>query len=206
MMERSPEVMKDIFDKAQEYRRLIRREATAHAVSAEYHRHKDMWLGLLMTTVATLVTTGIFTSLISQLQLDGNAPVPLQLPRGWLLMVFLAVGVLSIAAPILTNLHTRLHDAADAASHNATAGRLRGVLNDVELFLLRYPADSPGDRNEALDELKAIMATYSQILATSISMPAQAYRAADRELLRDEGGGRKHESNPLGRRIGWWSQ
>jgi hypothetical protein len=175
--------MDDILKKAREYRNQIAREERAHALSAEYHRSNDMRLGVIVTCVSTLVTTGIFVSLLEPVK-NGNVVLGHPAP-GWPMAGFVLAALFSIAAPILTSLHTRLHNAADTASHVASASRYAAVVMQLDIFLLRYSLADPADRKTALDLLNTIMITSSEIRSSSLTMPQKAYDAADRTAKKE---------------------
>src|ERR1041384_7965331 len=104
--------MNEILTNATKYQDHITREAKAHYLSAEYHRHQHMFLGALATIVTALVGTGIFAGLVSQLGLEGKAPF--SIPSSGLAWLYWVVALLSISAPVLTAFHTFLHHAEDA--------------------------------------------------------------------------------------------
>lgn len=173
--------MNDILKKAEEYRKKVTKEASAHYLSAEYHRHQHMLLGAIATIITALVGTGIFAGLISQLGLEGKSPFTI--PSGRAAWLYLVVVLLSIAAPILTVLHTFLHNAEDAAKHRISATGYDHVVERFDLFFLRYAdVDSADKKAEALKEYEDILKENYMVRANSLPMPEIAYKKAEEKL------------------------
>ena len=174
--------MNDILTNAKKYRDKITREAKAHYLSAEYHRHQDMFLGAIATIVTALVGTGIFAGLVSQLGLEGKSPF--SIPSSSLAWLYLIVALLSISAPVLTALHTFLHNAEDAQKHKASEANYNRVVQRLDIYLSRYAdLDSAAEKKEeALREFEDILKEYNIVRESSLTMPRKAYEDAEKKL------------------------
>ena len=176
-------MLNDVVQKAKEHQEKLPREIMAHRVSAEYHRHRNMVLGGSATVLTTLVGTAVFTGLVSHFGLDGkttNATNPFN--TNGMVWLYGLVLLLSILAPVIAALHTFMHNAEDAAMHQASVAGYSGVLGDLTIFLARYGDSGPAPEkiDEALNEYDKIIKEYNSVLAKSLPLTEQAYRAAEK--------------------------
>jgi hypothetical protein len=180
-------MLKDVIERASEDQKRLPWEIMAHRVSAEAHRHRNMVLGGWATVLTTLVGTAVFTGLVSQFGLDGkgaNASNPFK-NGGMMTGLYVVVLFLSILAPVIAALHTFMHNAEDAAIHQASVAGYSGVLILLIIFLAKYGDSVPPPEkiDEALNEYDKIMKEYNSVLAKSLTLTKQAYRAAG-ELMK----------------------
>lgn len=141
----------------------IKKRASAHENSAEYHRSRNVKLGGAAKFVSAIVGTGFFVGLVSKLGLDGKGS--LSVPAGWELLYWLVL-VVSLAGPALTALQIQFHDADDAVQHRESFAKYRKLAYDWERFLARNvsdPAEAEGARSEFSQR-------FYEILNSSISL------------------------------------
>jgi len=177
--------MKEIFEKARQDQKELPRLIMAHRLSAEYHRHRNMALGGLSTVLTTLVGTAIFTGLVSQFGLNGQGNIanPFIKAQGGQVILYLAVLLLALVAPILAALYTFMHDAEDTSTHWASVAGYANVLRRLTIFLAKYNDSSPAEeKNEALKEYDEIMKEYNSVLGKSITLTEKAFKNADKKL------------------------
>jgi hypothetical protein len=177
-------VIEDIFAQAKKYHREMPREILAHQLSAESHRHRNMLLGGCATVLTTLMGTAVFTGLVSHFGLDGKSNPsinPFQVKGG--IFLYGIVLVFSILAPVLSALHSFMHNAEDAASHQSSAVGYCRVHSLLTIFLAKYePNTSPDKIDEALNAYDGIMKEYESTLAKSIPLHEAALDAADEAM------------------------
>jgi hypothetical protein len=174
--------MNPIFATAQRYQAEVAREARAHYVSAEYHRHQDMLLGGLAAITTAALGAGVIAPLVRQVvEHKGLSDV-----LGWPL--YLIVVLLAIAAPVLTALHTFLHHGLDAEKHTASEHNYKQLLTRFDTFLAINSdlASTTGTKDETRKEFEEIMREFRSVRERdNITLTARAYRSAE-EKLRDE--------------------
>ncbi len=176
--------MIDVFKSAMEIQTQLPREILAHTVSAEYHRRWNMRLGVLSTVLTTLVSTAIFTGLVSQLGLNGKGTIRNPLTDHGMDWLYLIVIILSISAPIISALHTFMHHAEDASRLSASVEGYSSVLRRLTTFPTKYEgSNSAGDKKlEALKEYDEIMKEYNFVLGKRITITNHEYKKADKRL------------------------
>ncbi|MBZ5690049.1 MAG: hypothetical protein LAP86_34100 [Acidobacteriia bacterium] len=182
---------------AADQKKLLPREIMAHRVSAEAHRHRNMLLGGVSTVLTTLVGTAVFTGLVSQFGLDGKGTTAINPFKGTgMIWVYGLVLLLSVMAPVITALHSFMHNAEDAATHQASVTGYSGVLSGLTLFLAKYGGgDTPPEKiDEALNEYDKIMKEHNSVLGKSLTLTKKAYRAADKVM----------SATPSGPEKPWW--
>jgi hypothetical protein len=145
----------------------IKKRASAHENSAEYHRSRDAKLGGASKSLSAILGAGVFVGLVSKLGLDGKGS--LSIPPGWEWVYWLVLGV-SLAGPALTALQIHLHDAEDAAQHRDSFAKYRKLADDWEHFLIRKASD-PAESERSLSEFSA---RFYEILQSSISLTPRA--------------------------------
>jgi hypothetical protein len=176
-----------VLKKAAEEQKMLPREIMAHRVSAEFHRHWNMVLGGWATVLTTLIGTAVFTGLVSQFGLNGKSKSsidPSAVTGGTWLYGF--VLFLSVLAPVVSTLHSFMHNAEDAASHQASVAGYTRVECRLTIFLAKYGPDTPPEQNdEALSAYENIMKERGSVLKKSLTLTTRAYKKAD-ELMADE--------------------
>ena len=176
--------MNDVLTRAVEREKELPREIMAHRVSAEFHRHRNMVLGGWATVLTTLIGTGVFTGLVSRFGLDGKGTGPVNpfQGRGGILL-FGVVLFLSMLAPVVAALHSFMHNAEDAASHQASVAGYSRVLCRLTIFIAKYGPDTPPEKtDEALNTYDNIMKEHASVLEKSLTLTTQAFVKAD-ELM-----------------------
>jgi len=177
-------LLNDIVRRAAEDQKRLPREIMAHRLSAEFHRHRNMVLGGWATVLTTLIGTAVFTGLVSQFGLDGKskpAVNPFQVKGGIWLYGF--VLFLSVLAPVIAALHSFMHNAQDAATHQASVAGYSRVLCRLTIFLAKYGPDTPPEKtDEALNAYDNIMKEYDSVLEKSLTLTTRAFEKAD-ELM-----------------------
>lgn len=180
-------MLNDVLKKATEEQKMLPREIMAHRVSAEFHRHRNMVLGGWATVLTTLIGTAVFTGLVSQFGLNGKSQSsanPFAVTGGTWLYGF--VLFLSVLAPVVSALHSFMHNAEDAASHQASVGGYIRVECRLTIFLAKYGPDTPPEKtDEALNAYENIVKDRGSVLKKSLTLTKRAYEKAD-ELMADD--------------------
>jgi hypothetical protein len=174
----------DILKSAASYQYEFARMAEAHRLSAEYHRGRDLSLGVFSQLITAVLGTTVFVGLLSHFGVSGSGTftIPQEtVPR----LLYFFVLALSVAGPGITTLRRAMHDAEDYASHLVSASAYAVLSKRLDIFVLRYSeAEQLTVRGEALDKLTAIVDEYGAIFAKSITLTAPAYAAGERELAK----------------------
>ena len=177
--------MDTLLAKAKEYEDDIALRAKAHEGSAEWHRWRGEVFGNAATVVSAMVGTAVFGALAAQLGVAGKGPLSLP-AQGWPLLAFIVVCFLSILAPVLNTLQTRMNDAAQAATHRAAAAAYYRLQRTLEMFRLRYAdqASESGARDRALKDLEGISAELLAISGNKdyLTLTARAIEDAKKAL------------------------
>src|SRR5262245_48993604 len=157
--------MNELSLKAKEYQDDIAMRAKAHEGSAEWHRWRGEVVGNAATIVSAIVGTAIFGALAVQLGAGGKGALSLP-AQGWPLLAAILVCFLSVLAPVLNAVQTRMNDTAQAATHRACAAAYYRLEQKLDAFRLRYADETlaSGDRDQALKDLDSIS---SELLAIS---------------------------------------
>jgi uncharacterized membrane protein len=181
------QLLNDVLKKAAEEQKMLPREIMAHRVSAEFHRHQNMVLGGLATVLTTLIGTAVFTGLVSQFGLNGKSQGsvnPFAVTGGIWLYGF--VLFLSVLAPVVAALHSFMHNAEDAASHQASVAGYTRVECRLTIFLAKYCPETPPEKtDEALNAYESIMKERGSVLEKSLTLTTRAYEKAD-QLMADD--------------------
>ena len=181
------QLLNDVLKRAAEEQKMLPREIMAHRISAEFHRHRNMVLGGWATVLTTLIGTAVFTGLVSQFGLNGRSQGsvnPFAVTGGIWLYGF--VLLLSILAPVIAALHSFMHNAEDAASHQASVAGYTRVECRLTIFLAKYSPDTPPEKtDEAMHAYESIMKERGSVLEKSLTLSTRAYEKAD-ELMADD--------------------
>ena len=145
----------------------IKKRASAHENSAEYHRSRDASLGGAAKVVSAIVGAGVFVGLVSKLGLDGKGS--LSVPPGWEWLYWLVLAV-ALAGPALTALQIQLHDAEDVVRHTESSAKYWRLADDWERFLARNVSD-PREAEHAQSEFSE---RFSEIFKSSIPLTRRA--------------------------------
>jgi hypothetical protein len=169
--------MQDLIDKAAIYQEYAATLANAHFSMADYCRRNHLRLGVLATSISTLVGTAVFAGLVTQLRIADNQ-TGLQALRGWLLFSYLVVALFSVSAPVLTGLQTFLKYSEQAEKHKATATAYSRLRQQVDIFRLRLTGESQMDRPSAFKEFQDIVSEFGVVAENSPPLPDRVYDAA----------------------------
>jgi hypothetical protein len=166
-------LMKDIIEHVEAYRRRAIHDAEAHLISAEWHRAADMRYGLGSIALSTLVSTTVFAGLSKRFTLEsGSGPDSTNL--GWAV----GIAIILVAAPILTAFYKFMHNAEDAASHNASAERYDRLVRQYDLFLMEFADADSTKRDQAVKALRDLDAQYAVAREKNITLTDAAKRRA----------------------------
>lgn len=179
------EPINDILVKAKEYWVQVAKRTIAHEVSAEYHRARGVYLGILATVLSAVVGTAIFATVTQKLGLGVGEAESISFPTGlWAWLIYGTFGLIMIFAPVLTGVHTYLNDPQQAEKHQTSSARYYRLQQRIDLFILRY-ADvnsAASMREEALKELEDISKEIGTVFENSFTLTDKAYAAATAKL------------------------
>lgn len=183
--------MRDIIERAKEYRDVVTTRAVAHEKSAEWHRHWGEVLGVVATALSAIVGSAIFVAVAQQLGLGGEGGI--SLPGGrWAWLGYFFFGLLLISAPVLTGIQTYLNHPEQAAKHKASWAGYSRIQQRLDLFLLRHAEldCAVPERSEALNELEAISKDIETVAESSLTLTDRAYADARKALSK------RHPTSP----------
>jgi hypothetical protein len=169
----------DIIQKVKEYRSDAILDAEAHLVSAEDHRGRDVRWGIATVALSALVSTAVVTGLAKQFTL-GNGSTP----WSWQTLVAVVISVPLVSAPILTAIYKSMHNAEDAASHNASATRYDRLARKYDLFLVQYTGADASKREEAIKALRELDTQYGNARENNITLTDEAIEKARLNLAK----------------------
>ena len=129
--------------------------------------------------------TGKHLALAGQLGLGGHDRLSLP-AEGWALFGFVVVCFLSLLAPVLSNVQTRMNDAGQAATHKSSSADYDRIRQRLDRFGLRYagPGASSESRVDALKELDNISADIQAASSRSLTLTSRAIADAEKALGR----------------------
>jgi hypothetical protein len=175
--------MNDILKNATIYRNQVAKRAVAHELSAEYHRHRGVQIGVAATVVSTIVGSVIFVTIFTKLGLDGKGTIAVP-SQGWAWFAYIGFGLSSVLAPVLTGLQAYLNHPGQAEKHTASRASYDHVKRRLDSFLGRYESANFTDqkRDEALKELDGISKDMGEIDKNSIPLTGRAKKSADEQI------------------------
>lgn len=175
--------MRDIIERATEYRDLVATRALAHEKSAEWHRHWGEVLGVVATALSAIVGSAIFVAVTRQVGLGGQNGISLP-GGGWAWLGYFFFGLLLISAPVLTGIQTYLNHPEQAAKHKASWAGYSRIQQRLDLYLLRHAEVEcvAPERSEALNELEGISKEIEAVAESSLTLTDRAYADARKAL------------------------
>jgi hypothetical protein len=158
--------MRDLINKAEEYRLLVARHNRAHYLAAKQAERMNTWLGVPVVVTTTAVGTTIFSTL------SGNPDVRLKI----------GAGLLSLLAAVMASLQTFFKFSERQQKHLQAGAQYGALRRRLEIFLLRYQDDQNHHREEVLHELESLLEEVMQLERESPNPPDYIYDYAKREL------------------------
>jgi len=152
----------------------------AHYESARRYQRLHIMLGLPAVILSTFVGTAVFATLSKETELQ----VPL--PGGAMSLsatqLHLLLGLLSVAAALLTGLQTFLKFSELAEKHRLAGSRFANLKHRIEM-LATFPEATPV---EVRDTLTAIETSWAKLREESPTLPASIWRRFERTMLYDK--------------------
>lgn|ERR1035438_3217934 len=143
--------------------RRAREAQLAHYEMANNLARRAKWLGVPVILITAVVGTSVFVSIVDQV-------VPVQAK--------LAIGLLSLAATILSSLQTFFKFSERAESHRVYAARFGAIRRELEALYARTAvAQEVGNIDALKDKL-------DQLAEGAPDVPPKAFRALQKRLLR----------------------
>jgi hypothetical protein len=178
--------IEEIVEQVKVYRRDAIIAAEAHLASAEYHRSRDMRLGVAAILLSTLISTAVFSGIAKRFTLSSDGKLTQLTPEsGRLTKIlvwggFLSSSILLVAAPTLTAVHKFMHNAEDAASHNVSSSRYDRLARQYDLFLAQYAGAQASKRDEVIKALRDLDTQYGAAREKNITLTEEAKEDAGR--------------------------
>jgi hypothetical protein len=159
--------MKQLLDKAKEYKRNYKIIGRAHYIAWEQAARKNNWLGIPVVIATTTVGTAIFGTI-------QDNPI---------IGVKIFAGLLSLFAGILSSLQTVLKFSELAEKHKIAGARYASARRRLDIFILKYENQSRPNKEQALKELEEIVYLLGELAEESPSIPDKVYYKAEKEFL-----------------------
>jgi hypothetical protein len=134
----------------------VHRVQMAHYESARLFERLHLWLGLPAIALSTLVGTAVFASL------SRAAELSLQI----------VIGLLSVAAAVLTGLQTFLKYSELAERHRLAGARFANLKHRLELLVMSPPATA----DDLRQSLGSIEESWAKCREESPTLPARIWR------------------------------
>lgn len=157
--------MKDLLNKASEYRETYGIVGRGHYLAADHKRALNRYLGVPVIVITAVVGTTIFGTL-------NESPDPF-----WRI----AVGLVSLAGTILSSLQTSLGFDQDAEKHKAAGEVYRAVHRSFEMFLLKYAQAVSDQRQDAFAEFDGLVRGLKDLPKEFPTLPDRFYDKAKKE-------------------------
>jgi hypothetical protein len=138
----------------------------AHYESARRFERLHLWLGLPAIALSTLVGTTVFATL------SNAADVTVQI----------AVGLLSVAAAVLTGLQTFLKYSELSEKHRLAGAKFANLKHRIEL-LVALPPSTEAELKEALISIEE---TWSKLREESPTLPTRVWRHIEQTVSFEE--------------------
>ena len=145
----------------EQWRFRVHRVQLAHYECARRFERRHLWLGLPAIALSTLVGTTVFSSL------EKTADVRLQI----------GVGLLSVAAAVLTGLQTFLCYAELAERHRLAGARFANLKHRIELLT------TLAEDTTIRDQLLAIEDTWAKLREESPTLPSGVWSRVERQVV-----------------------
>ena len=157
--------MKDLLNKAAEYRNNYGIIGRAHYLAAEHKQALNRYFGVPVIIITAVVGTTIFGTL-------NESPDPF-----WRI----AAGLVSLAGTILSSIQTSLGFSQEAEKHKSAGAVYRAVYRSFELFLLKYVQATSDQRQVAFAELEKLVRRLEDLPTEFPTLPDRFYYKAKRE-------------------------
>lgn len=157
--------MKDLLDKASEYRAIYEIVGRGHYIAADHKRALNRLLGVPVIFITAAVGSTIFVTF-------DKSPEP---------SLRIVAGLVAMAGTILSSLQTLLGFAQDAEKHKTVGGAYRAVSRSFEMFSLKYAEAGLDQRQGAFAELDAIVRGLKDLPTRFPTLPDRFYNKAKKE-------------------------
>jgi len=169
--------MDDVLRQFAEYQRKYGIMGRAHYLAHDQFAARNLWLGVPVVVITTVVGTTIFGTL-------NENPDP---------KLRIAAGLLSLTGAVLAALQTMFGYGQTAQMHKATAARYRAISRRLNTLYLKYTGASLDKREEAIKELEALDKDLNAIGSEGPIVPDAHYDRA----VRDYEAEHKGQSHPI---------
>jgi hypothetical protein len=178
--------MDKIVEEATNDRSDAMRRAVAHELAAEHHRRRGVQFGVAATLASSIVGSAIVVKITTTLVQAGGGTI-LAHPEGWTRLAYVAVGLLSILAPVLTGLQAFLRHPEQAAKHASSSAEYDRLCRLLTAFIGRYSGGELTEtkRENALKEWQELSDARERILKDAITLTSHAYQKADAQLTKN---------------------
>jgi hypothetical protein len=169
--------MSDLIRTAEDYRHYAQKKSNAHYRMSEDARASGRRMGIPVTVATTLVGTSIFATLSSP---DQNYALRI------------GTGLLSLAAAVLSALHTLFNFAETVTQHRAAAADYEVVRHDLDAFILalasRLTEEGAEQAGVDIKALREISTRLDDVAKRAPTVPDRIYdtvqtRVATRPIL-----------------------
>jgi hypothetical protein len=133
-----------------------------HYAASERYNSLNLWLGVPVIVLTTLVGTAVFASLQKQVE-----------PK-----IQIGVGLISVAAAVLSGLQTFLQFSERAERHRVTGARYSAIRREIELMLAVSNASDPIDAGK----LEALLKKIDELGNEAPSISAHIWRLAEKKI------------------------
>jgi hypothetical protein len=177
--------MKKIIEDATNDRYDAKRRAIGHEFAANHHRRRGVQFGIAATVVSSIVGSAIVAKISTTLTEVGGGTI-LAHPEGWTRLAYVAVGLLSILAPVLTGLQAFLRHPEQTAKHTSSSAEYDRLSKRLAAFIDRYGGRelSETEGENGLKEWQEISNDKERILKDAIALTPRALQKADTELTK----------------------
>ena len=151
--------MTDLLPTAEEYRYYAQLMTNAHYAMAESAKQRNWWLGVPVTIASTIVGTSIFATFSSNSQSSA---------------LQIVTGLLSLAAAVLSALHTFFNWPEIAAQHKAAAADFETARHRLDMFIVKQRL-TPPPPDEAINELTDVGKWFDDISKRAPTIPDDVY-------------------------------
>jgi hypothetical protein len=158
-------IMKDLLDKASEYRDTYEIVGRGHYLAADHKRALNHLLGVPVIFITAAVGSTIFVTL-------NKSPDPF-----W----HIFAGLVAMVGTVLSSLQTLLGFAQDAEKHKTAGEAYRAVTRSFEMFSLKYAEAGADQRQGAFAELDALVRGLKDLPNQFPTLPDRYYNKAKRE-------------------------
>jgi len=182
--------MNNILKNANDRRKRVNRRAIAHELSAEFHRHRGVQIGILATVISAIVGSTVFVTLITRIGLDGKGTISVP-SKGWGWLAYVGFAFLSVLAPVLIGLQTFLNHPGEAEKHTISSAEYYHLLDRLDSLISLYPGEQlTGTQIEAAEkEMADISNEIEKTHKKSIQLTKRAIRDADTQIRLDDSSG-----------------